>query len=265
VSGNLLEHRAGIEPANTGFADQRVSHFATGAHDSAARVDDTRQNALRLLLRLGRGAEVRLHGFVAGEDLVGIFVGNGTGDDDVLTLLPVGWRCDFMLRGQLDGVEYADDFVEVAAGGHGVSDLELDALVGANDEDGANGGVVGGSTTFAGLACIGCEHVIELGDLQLGVADEWVVDLVSADIFDVLLPLAVAVDGVDGEADDLGVALRELLFEACHGAELGGADGREVLGVGEENGPAVPDPFMEVDCALRGLGGEIGSNIVDAE
>ena len=27
-----LEHRAGIEPANTGFADQRVSHFATGAH-----------------------------------------------------------------------------------------------------------------------------------------------------------------------------------------------------------------------------------------
>ena len=27
----LLEHRAGIEPANTGFADQRVSHFAIGA------------------------------------------------------------------------------------------------------------------------------------------------------------------------------------------------------------------------------------------
>ena len=26
-----VEHRAGIEPANTGFADQRVSHFATGA------------------------------------------------------------------------------------------------------------------------------------------------------------------------------------------------------------------------------------------
>ena len=28
--GNL-EHRVGIEPTNTGFADQRVSHFATGA------------------------------------------------------------------------------------------------------------------------------------------------------------------------------------------------------------------------------------------
>jgi hypothetical protein len=27
----ILEHRAGIEPANTDFADQRVSHFAIGA------------------------------------------------------------------------------------------------------------------------------------------------------------------------------------------------------------------------------------------
>jgi len=27
-----LERQAGIEPANTGFADLRVSHFATGAH-----------------------------------------------------------------------------------------------------------------------------------------------------------------------------------------------------------------------------------------
>jgi hypothetical protein len=27
-----LERRAGIEPANAGFADLSVSHFATGAH-----------------------------------------------------------------------------------------------------------------------------------------------------------------------------------------------------------------------------------------
>jgi hypothetical protein len=26
-----MEHREGIEPSNTGFADQRVSHFAIGA------------------------------------------------------------------------------------------------------------------------------------------------------------------------------------------------------------------------------------------
>jgi hypothetical protein len=28
---DFLEHRMGFEPMNTGFADQRVSHFATGA------------------------------------------------------------------------------------------------------------------------------------------------------------------------------------------------------------------------------------------
>jgi hypothetical protein len=36
----------GFEPMNTGFADQRVSHFAIGAHDSAAP-DDLRRNVLR--------------------------------------------------------------------------------------------------------------------------------------------------------------------------------------------------------------------------
>jgi hypothetical protein len=32
VDGAILERRAGIEPANTGFADLRVSRFATGAY-----------------------------------------------------------------------------------------------------------------------------------------------------------------------------------------------------------------------------------------
>ncbi len=32
VSSVFLEHRMGFEPMNTGFADQRVSHFAIGAH-----------------------------------------------------------------------------------------------------------------------------------------------------------------------------------------------------------------------------------------
>jgi len=170
-----------------------------------------------------------------------------------------------VLGGELERVEHADDFVEVAAGGHGVSDLELDALVGADDEDGANGSVVGGGAAFGCLAGVAWEHVVELGDGEGGVADEGVVDLEATDVLDVLGPLAVAVDGVDGEADDLCAALRELAFEASHGAEFGGADRGEVLGMGEENGPAVSDPFMEVDGALGGVGGEIGSNIIDAE
>jgi hypothetical protein len=34
-----MEHREGIEPSNTGFADQRVSHFATGAHLMASEAE----------------------------------------------------------------------------------------------------------------------------------------------------------------------------------------------------------------------------------
>ena len=34
--GVELEHRMGFEPMNTGFADQRVSHFAIGAHGASA-------------------------------------------------------------------------------------------------------------------------------------------------------------------------------------------------------------------------------------
>jgi hypothetical protein len=33
----ILEHRAGIEPAYTGFADLRVSRFATGARKAVVR------------------------------------------------------------------------------------------------------------------------------------------------------------------------------------------------------------------------------------
>ena len=48
-----LEHRAGIEPANTGFADQRVSHFATGAlswpldHGPGGNTKSTRRRDFR--------------------------------------------------------------------------------------------------------------------------------------------------------------------------------------------------------------------------
>jgi hypothetical protein len=41
---SLLEHRMGFEPMNTGFADQRVSHFAIGAHARRApRIGRTRR------------------------------------------------------------------------------------------------------------------------------------------------------------------------------------------------------------------------------
>ena len=71
-------------------------------------------------------------------------------------------------------------------------------------------------------------------------------------------------DGIDAQADDLRVALGEFRLQALPCAEFGGADGREVLGVRKQDGPAVADPFVKVNCALRGFGGEIGGSVVDA-
>ena len=255
----------GIEPTNTGFADQRVSHFATGARIPPYLLTIHGRTFCEKLLRLRGGSQVRLHRLVAGKDFVGLFVGDGAGDDDVVALLPVGRSCDLVPGGELEGVEHADDFVEVAAGGHGIGYLKLDALVGTNDEDGADRSVVGRGSAFAAVAGVAWKHVVELRDLQCGVADDGVVDLVAADVLDVLLPLAVAVDGVDREADDLGSALRELVLESGDGTEFGGADGSEVLGVRKENGPSVTDPFMEVNRSLGGLSGEIGGNVINAE
>ena len=68
--------------------------------------------------------------------------------------------------------------------------------------------------------------------------------------FDVRGPLAVAGYRVHAQADDLGVALFKFRLQSGHVAQFGGADGREILGVGEQHGPAVAHPFVEIDCAL---------------
>jgi hypothetical protein len=58
----------GIEPTNTGFADQRVSHFAIGALGSAALRGGVQLKQITLL-GLRRRAKVRLHRLIARKDL----------------------------------------------------------------------------------------------------------------------------------------------------------------------------------------------------
>ena len=55
-----------------------------------------------------------------------------------------------------------------------------------------------------------------------------------------------------------GVRLAKLVAERLHPAQLGGADGGVVGRVGEEDGPAVLDPAVEVNVALSGVSTEVG-------
>jgi hypothetical protein len=107
-----MEHRMGFEPMNTGFADQRVNHFAIGAlrrHATkalwAACSTRVRLPLLELCLNLFRlcdCAQVGFDGLVPREDLVRIFVGDCARDDDVTALLPVCRGRHLVLRCELD-------------------------------------------------------------------------------------------------------------------------------------------------------------------
>lgn len=109
------------------------------------------------------------------------------------------------------------------------------------------------------------KHVVRIGDLALLVADDGEGQLGAGDLINVLDPAAVRLDGVGGQADELGSALGELGLELGEGAELGGAHWGVVLGVGEEDHPLVADELMEVDVAGGGLGLEVGGDGAQAE
>lgn len=75
----------------------------------------------------------------------------------------------------------------------------------------------------------------------------------------------MAAEGVGREADELDAALVELGLKASHLTELGGADGGVVLGMGEEDHPAVADELVEVDKAIGGIGLKVGGNRAQAK
>ena len=72
-------------------------------------------------------------------------------------------------------------------------------------------------------------------------------------------------DGVDREAEELGVALVEVGLARREGAQLGRADRCEVLRVREEDAPAVAEVVVEAERALGGLGGEVRGLVAQVE
>lgn len=111
----------------------------------------------------------------------------------------------------------------------------------------------------------GYEHVVGVSDLTVLVANDGEGELGARDLINVLDPSCVRRDGVGGQADQLNAALGELGLELGEGAELGGADGSVIFGVGEEDSPAIADELVEVDWAVGGLSLEVWSNGTESE
>ena len=123
------------------------------------------------------------------------------------------------------------------------------------------------------------DHVIQQGDFALLVANDGELKIRAGNFIDVFNPAVVRIDRVGGQADQFDIALGEFRLEFGEGAEFcgkvgwsfasfgsvfkgenvgavltSGADGRKVLWVGEDDGPAVADPLVEVlDGAIGGL------------
>jgi hypothetical protein len=123
--------------------------------------------------------------------------------------------------------------------------------------------VRGGATV--GQVRLGRQHVVELGDLEGDIVDDGEIRGGTGELFDVRLPFLVVRNVVHRNTDDLGVALLELARELRDGAELGRAHRGEVFGMGEQDGVAVAQPFMEIDLPRRGVSREIGCRVVDAK
>ena len=166
---------------------------------------------------------------------------------------------------QLERVDHPQHLVEVAAGRHRVDEDQLDLLVRPDHEHVPHRLVVGRRALRRLAGGVGREHPVELRDVEVRVADQRVVGRVSLRLLDVARPLGVVVERVDGEPDDLHVPAVELGLDAGHVAELGGAYGREVARMREQDRPRVADPVVEADPALGGVRLEVGRGVADLQ
>lgn len=189
-----------------------------------------------------------------------------------------------MLVTSLERVDNAQNLGGVTASAGRVREDGADGLLGVDDEDRADGesnalGVnVGGilvvdPSVVVSLSSLDLSttsrsphlHVVGKSDLPLLVANDGEAQLGAGDLIDVLDPAAVALDSVCAQTDELDAPLGELGLELSEGAELGGADGGVVLGVGEEDDPAVANELVEVNGTTGGLSLEVGRDAAEAE
>lgn len=163
----------------------------------------------------------------------------------------------------------------VTASGGGVGQGQTDLLGGVDDEDGADGQSQTLGVDVGGVLVV--NHVVEVGNLALGVGDDGELQAGAGDLIDILDPTVVALGVVGTQTNELGVASSELRLKLGEGTELGGTDlqassvnaqcnlchathGSEVIGVGEEDGPLVTDEVVEVDGTIGGLSIKVGGS-----
>lgn len=220
------------------------------------------RKAFHLLGDLGE-AKVGLDLTDLAELLLGILRGDGRRNDNVVTGEPVDGAGHTVLVGGLKSINNTEDLGGVTASGSRVGHDQTDLLGAVDDEDGADGQSHTLGVDVGGVLVV--DHVVQVGDLALGVGDDGELEVGAGDLVDVLDPAVVGLDAVGAQTDELDTAGSELGLEFGEGTEFGGTDGGEIIGVGEEDGPLVTDELVEVDGTVGGLGIEVRGDGTQAE
>ena len=73
------------------------------------------------------------------------------------------------------------------------------------------------------------DHVVQVGDLAVGVGDNGEGKVGAVDLVDVLDPGVVGLSAIGAQTDELDTTSSELRLELGESTKLGGADGSEVI------------------------------------
>jgi hypothetical protein len=117
----------------------------------------------------GHPQSTHLQSLVSREQVLGLLVVHRGMDDDIVSLFPVDGSSDLVLVSELERVDHSEDLVEIAAGLSRVADCETDDLLGVDHKDGSDSEWNALAVHIGRIDSV--EHVVEGGDLAIGIGD----------------------------------------------------------------------------------------------
>ncbi len=160
----------------------------------------------------------------------------------------------------------AQDFREIAPRGHRIDQHQLDLLVRPDDEDVADSLVVGGRARERIARRRGRQHVVELGDVEIGVADHRIVRRGALRLLDVLRPLA-RVCRRDRRSSPISLTprLSNSGFNFARAPSSVVQTGVKSFGCENKSAQLLPIQSWNLTFAFGGLGFEIGGGCANLE
>lgn len=165
-----------------------------------------------------------------GEEHLGLIIGNGRVDNDIITLVPVDWRGYAVFIAKLQRVYNTENLIKVSSSRSWISNGQTNDFLGINHEYSADREGKTLCITVSRILLI--EHIIEGGDFPVLVGNDgelhvgW--SVTRAEVVDIFDPLVVVFEAIGRYSNEFDIALSKVISAASDLAKLSGADGRKV-------------------------------------